>query len=312
MAGRAIEMTSSGNFSFKRYVPPDGTEVTIEAVDEWGNRSTKVVKLTRQAVQTAVQRFDTLDPTNFSAKRNRNAVALIVGIADYKRTAKAKYADRDAEFFSDYARIKLGVPRSNIKVLTNSEAGHIELLEVVSDWLPGATRAKKSDVYVFFAGHGLGSEDGKEVYLLPHNSSPKLLNQTALRRSQLFETIASTQPRSVTVLLDTCYSGSSRNEEVLLAQRGIVIVPVKQSIPSNFTVFSAAGMKQTAKMLDDAKHGLFSYYLMKGMEGDADTNEDKKITSGELHKYVLANVSRMQRNQTPELQGDAERVLVRW
>ncbi len=264
------------------------------------------------AGQTAVQRFDTLDPTNFSAKRNKNAVALIVGIADYKRTAEAKYADRDAEFFSDYARLKLGVPRSNIKVLTNDTAGRVDILELVSDWLPGATRAKKSDVYVFFAGHGLGSEDGKEVYLLPHNSSPKLLNDTALRRSKLFDKIASTQPRSVTVFLDTCYSGSSRNEEVLLAQRGIVIEPIKQSIPSNFTVFSAAGMKQTAKMLDDAKHGLFSYYLMKGMEGDADSNEDKKITSGELHTYILANVSRMQGNQTPELQGDQSRVLVQW
>ena len=135
-------------------------------------------------------------------------------------------------------------------------------------------------------------------------------NQTSLRRSQLFETIASTQPRSVTVLLETCYSGSYRNEEVLLAQRGIVIEPIKQSIPSNFTVFSAAGMKQTAKMLDDAKHGLFSYYLMKGMEGDADSNKDRKITSGELHSYVLANVSRLQWNQTPELQGSANRAMV--
>jgi TPR repeat protein/peptidoglycan hydrolase-like protein with peptidoglycan-binding domain len=313
VAGRAIDITSSGRFSFKRYVPLDGTQVTIEAIDEWGNKSTKVVKLTREAVQTAaINRFDALDPTNFSAKKNSNAVALIIGIADYKRTAKAKYADRDAEYFSDYARRKLGVPQSNIKVLTNSEAGQVDILELVSDWLPGTTRAEKSDVYVFFAGHGLSSEDGKEVYLLPHNSSPKLLNDTALRRSKLFDKIASTQPRSVTVFLDTCYSGSSRNEEVLLAQRGIAVEPIKQSIPSNFTVFSAAGMKQTAKMLDDAKHGLFSYYLMKGMEGDADTNKDKKITSGELHKYVLANVSRMQRNQTPELQGDQSRVLVQW
>ena len=65
-------------------------------------------------------------------------------------------------------------------------------------------------------------------------------------------------------------------------------------------------------VLDEAKHGVFSYYLMKGMEGDADSNKDKKITSGELHNYVLANVSRMQRNQTPELQGDQSRVLVKW
>ena len=163
-----------------------------------------------------------------------------------------------------------------------------------------------------FAGHGLGSEDVKEVYLLPHNSSPKLLNDIALSRSKLFDKISSTRVHSVTVFLDTCYSGTSRNKEVFLAQRGIVIVPIKQSIPNNFTVLSAAGMKQTAKVLDDAKHGLFSYYLMKGIEGDADTNKGRKITSGELHKYVRGNVSRMQRNQTPELQGDQSRVLVQW
>ena len=71
-------------------------------------------------------------------------------------------------------------------------------------------------------------------------------------------------------------------------------------------------MKQTAKFLREAEHGLFSYYLMKGMEGPADGNKDKQITAGELHQYVLANVSRLQRNQTPELQGDAKRVLVKW
>ena len=78
------------------------------------------------------------------------------------------------------------------------------------------------------------------------------------------------------------------------------------------TVFSAAGMKQTVKTLAEAQHGLFSYYLMKGIEGPADGDKDKKITAGELHQYVLANVSRLQQNQTPELQGDAKKVLVRW
>ena len=64
--------------------------------------------------------------------------------------------------------------------------------------------------------------------------------------------------------------------------------------------------------MDEAKHGLFSYYLMKGMEGPADANKDKQITTGELHRYVLANVSRFQQNQTPELQGATERVLVQF
>ena len=115
------------------------------------------------------------------------------------------------------------------------------------------------------------------------------------------------------MFLDTCYSGTSRTEDTLLASRPIVITPIEQSIPDGFTVFSAAGMKQTAKLLAQAEHGLFSYYLMKGMEGEADSNKDNAITASELHAYVQSNVIQQSAgSQTPELQGDANRVLVRF
>ena len=54
---------------------------------------------------------------------------------------------------------------------------------------------------------------------------------------------------------------------------------------------------------------MFSYFLMKGMEGDA----DNKITAQELHNYVKENVTqRSSDSQTPELQGDKDRVLVKF
>ncbi len=302
----------NGNFSFTRYVPSSGTTVLIEAIDEWGNRSQKTVRLTRSSVQTASVSFAALNPTGFSSKTNKDAVVLIIGIADYKRTPQAKYADRDAEFFSDYARRKLGVPDRNIKVLTNEAADITDIIEAANVWLPRATKANLSDVYLFFAGHGLGSDDGDELYLLPYNGIPQLLDRTSILRSDLFKSIAATKPRSVTAFLDTCYSGTSRTEETLLASRPVLLAAKHQDVPAGFTLISAAGMDQTAKLLPEAEHGLFSYWLMKGMEGPADANGDRSITAGELHSYVLAAVSRIQRNQTPELQGDAERVLVRW
>jgi len=52
---------------------------------------------------------------------------------------------------------------------------------------------------------------------------------------------------------------------------------------------------------------------MKGMEGEADANQDNKITAGELHAYVERNVDQQSSgSQTPELQGDADRVLVQF
>jgi uncharacterized caspase-like protein len=77
--------------------------------------------------------------------------------------------------------------------------------------------------------------------------------------------------------------------------------------------FSAAAGDQTSKPLEEAKHGMFSYFLMKGMEGDADTNADNKITAQELHNYVKENVTRQSSgSQTPELQGNKDRVLVKF
>ena len=58
---------------------------------------------------------------------------------------------------------------------------------------------------------------------------------------------------------------------------------------------------------------MFSYFLMKGMEGEADSKQDNQITAGELHTYVQQNVVQQSSgSQTPEIQGDIDRVLVRF
>ena len=140
-----------------------------------------------------------------------------------------------------------------------------------------------------------------------------MLKASAIRRKELFENIKQANPRSVTVFLDTCYSGVTRNEEMLIAGRPIVIKAKEQAIPDRFTLFSAASNEQISHPLEEAKHGMFSYFLMKGMEGDADANNDNKITARELHAYVEQNVVQQSSgSQTPELQGDKDRVLVQF
>jgi hypothetical protein len=70
-------------------------------------------------------------------------------------------------------------------------------------------------------------------------------------------------------------------------------------------VFSAAGGKEISSSWPEKKHGLFSYYLMKGMRGDADMDNDKNITYGELGDFIKENVSitagMLDREQTPSL-----------
>ena len=144
------------------------------------------------------------------------------------------------------------------------------------------------------------------------------MERTALSRTDLFKEIISLNPKSVTMFLDTCYSGVSRDEQMLLASaRPIRIIADEQdTIPDNFTIFSASQLDQISSGLKKAKHGIFSYYLMRGLEGYADVNEDKKITNGELLAYMDENISQRAaeqgREQNPSLSGDPDKVLIRY
>jgi hypothetical protein len=311
--GQVAALNVDGSFKTQLYIPRSGKAVEIVAVDARGNKATETLFLERGAVQGATGPvFASLNPSGKRVKPNKDALALIIGVADYERTpAKAAYADKDAKTFYDYAMLKLGIPTGNIKELVNVDANRIDVSLAIKDWITRTTKQGSSDIYVFFAGHGLASQSGEQMYLLPYDGSPRLLEDSAISRENLFSDIASANPRSVTVFLDTCYSGTTRGTDMLIASRPIAIKALQQSVPDNFTVFTAAAGDQTAKPLEEAKHGMFSYFLMKGMEGEADSNQDNKITAGELHQYVQSNVVQQSSgSQTPELQGDAERVLV--
>ncbi|MDA7587458.1 hypothetical protein N8783_06225, partial [Alphaproteobacteria bacterium] len=113
--GKQIQTDRDGNFTANTYVPEGGVSVSIQAVDLAGLSSSMSVRLDRAAVQTAAFRFDRLNPLGRKVATNKDAVAIIVGVSDYKETtARAAYADSDAKVFQDYAIEKLGVPRDRI------------------------------------------------------------------------------------------------------------------------------------------------------------------------------------------------------
>jgi len=119
----------------------------------------------------------------------------------------------------------------------------------------------------------------------------------------------------VTVFADACYSGQARSGETLIASaRPIVPKAETRLFPESFTVIAASQHDQISSSSPDLQHGIFSYYLMKGMEGEADSNRDGKITLGEMQAYLIETVTRqaaaMSRKQEPQVLGDAGRVLV--
>ena len=314
--GRKVNISNNGFFEQKIFVPQDGIKVVLIAIDYSGLTTNKNILLERKNInQDGRLIFAKLNPLNIKGNKNEDAFALIIGVSEYDNAPEAKYADRDAAYFADFAETSLGIPKHNIKLISNKSANENSVKKALKIWLKGYSTPNHSDIYIFFAGHGLASIDGKDLYLLPYDVEPSLLEDTALLISEIYDTIESNSPKSVTVFLDACYSGKTRNNNMILEDsRPITIVPIKGNVPNNFTVFSSSSGSEISSSLPEADHGLFSYFLMKGLEGNADANNDKKITNAELYSYVRSNVTRqamrLGREQTPQLQGDENRVLV--
>ena len=131
-----------------------------------------------------------------------NAIALIIGIEDYENTtANVKYARNDANVFYDFARKKLGVSNDRIKVITDEEADLKGVWLSVKNWLNRLSVKDKTDVFIFYAGHGLSTDNGKDMFIMPYDGEMTLLNKTAISRSDIFNEVSAAGPKSVTVFL---------------------------------------------------------------------------------------------------------------
>lgn len=308
---------NNGIFKIKRFSPVD-EQIEIVAIDQWGNKSSpKIINIVINSKDKKLTKsLEPLNPSKIKSINTNDKVGIIIGIDKYEKAPSADFANMDAKYFYEYLNNVFGISDSNLKLLINDNADLVGTITAINKWLPGKIKQDSTELFLFFAGHGLASTNGEELFLLSQDSDPDLLNRTALSRNELFQTILDLKPKSVTMFFDTCFSGISRDEQTLLASaRPIRIIADEQNgIPENFTIFSASQLDQISSGLDGAEHGIFSYYLMKGLEGNADLNKDKKITNSELLSYMDQNVSNkaleLGREQNPSLAGDPDKVLI--
>ena len=311
--GQAVAVDSSGRFTTTNFIPADGIDVQITAYDLKGLSTTETVRLERAQRTQQVSRLVAVNPlAGPKQKPSRDRAALIIGVETYASAPSADFAARDAQMFADYAREKLGILDNNIKVLTDTGATETEVLRALKVWLPKAVKPDTTDLYVFYAGHGMPTADGTSAYLVPYDGDIQLLEDTAISRKRFFDEISATKPRSATFFFDNCYSGATRSEQQLLAARPLTIKVEETDVPENYLVFAAGETDQIAGVEPEVKHGRFSYFVFKGLEGEADANQDGKITAGELQKYVRESVGRFSAgSQTPTMLGDAGKWVLR-
>jgi len=314
--GAKAGVKANGTFAKKVKLALGTNFMKVEAEDTYGNVGERTFTIIREEfIPDTI--FSDVDIPKKTRMNNPDGVAVVIGVESYQYVANATYAYNDAEVFREYLANTLGYKKSRIKIVTNSRATLAEFSKLLgpNGWISRNVIPNKSDVVVYFSGHGIPDTKTKNTGLLPFDVDPNY--SIGLTLKGLYELLGSLNAKSVTVFLDTCFSGQGREKQTLLADtRGIQIVPKERDIPDDVIVLSAATAGQISGPFKEKEHGLFTYYLLKGLAGAADGDGDKKLTIAELAKYVHSKVKEYAalkgREQTPELQGDGEGVLVIW
>jgi hypothetical protein len=245
--------------------------------------------------------------------------AVVVGIAHYADSAggvtSLQFADRDAQEFRDFLLSPDGgsFPKDNVRILLNEDATAQNVRSALFTFL---TKAQPQDeVVLYVAGHGTPDpNDPRNLYLLTYDTKLDDMGGTAFPMWQLQDVFTRVlKAKRVVTFADTCHSYGFSGERRGKKSNNLVNQYVaKAANDSDRAVITASDISQLSYESDKwgGGHGVFTFFLLKGLRGEADLNKDGTVTAGELFAYIHDNVDKATSgNQSPmALPGLAERL----
>ncbi|GAB4339344.1 MAG: hypothetical protein OHK0038_18440 [Flammeovirgaceae bacterium] len=253
---------------------------------------------------------------------NENAVAVVIGNSMYSSAdiPKVDFAIQDARVVKKYLRECFGFKQENIIYLENaSQADFYSIFGNESNEkgkLFNYIKPKISDVFVFYSGHGAPNPESKEAFLVPKDSEPSLIQFNGYSLKTLYSNLGKLQYKSLTLVIDACFSGNSASGTLLKNISPIHIKTEERILKdNNALIINSCSAEQVSSWYPEKKHSLLTYFFLKSIRGDADADKNKRITVGEISTYLNENVTYWarrlnNREQTPKIWGKSEKVVI--
>lgn len=232
-----------------------------------------------------------------SKYKNENQFAFIFANENYQDVASVPNAINDGESVYKYCLYTLGIPETNIHFVKdatlNNMRREINMIKKIAEAYNG-----NASFIFYYAGHGIPDEKTHNSYIMPVDGYGADIT-TCYSLSDIYDTFGTIPSKKNIILLDACFSGATRQGEMLASARGVAIKS-KQGIPTgNTVVISSAQGDETAYPYKEKKHGLFTYFLLKKLQ---ETHGETNI--GALIDYLKDNVGKKSivvngKSQTP-------------
>jgi hypothetical protein len=241
-------------------------------------------------------------------KQNKNAYAIVIGIENYRqKLPKADFATQDAKLVAEYLIKAMGYPEENVITLLNDHASNVDLVKYFEKWLHNNVE-KDSTVFIYFSGHGAPNTKTGDAYLVPYDGDPTFITETGYPIARLYESLGKLKAKEITVVLDSCFSGAGGRSVLAKGAKPLVMTINMPTIQKNISVMTASAGDQISSAYEEKGHGLFTYFMLKGIKNEDVLKQDGSIKLEDLFGYIKPQVERIARKQfnneqTPQLIG---------
>ncbi|HWP43526.1 MAG TPA: tetratricopeptide repeat protein, partial [Blastocatellia bacterium] len=165
--------------------------------------------------------------------------------------------------------------------------------------------SKPQDFFVIFiAAHGMiaGETDpatGASIerpYFVLHDTDLRDFKNTALPMEYFRDLVSKIPARKGLVLSDTCNSAGVQltgRSSGATSRVNARYISEMSSIDTGIGFIWSAGQFETAREPLYLGHGAFTYCLLEGLRGNADVNQDAKVTFNEIAEYLREEVPKI-------------------
>ena len=256
------------------------------------------VRLPENTPPSVVVKSDVDEMPAIKAKPNKNSYAIVIGIEDYRqKLPKADYAAADAKTMAGYLTKAMGYLEENVITLLNDHASNVDLVKYFEKWLPNNIEPS-STVFVYFSGHGAPNPTTGDAYLVPYDGDPSFIDETGYSLKRMYAALGKLPAKEIVVVLDSCFSGAGGRSVIAKGSRPLVMnLQRDMGLPKNMAVLSASSGDQTSSTYDEKGHGLFTYFILKGIKDEDVVMSDGSLKIADLHSYVKPQVERIARKQ---------------
>lgn len=243
-------------------------------------------------------RSDVDDIQITKSKTNPNAYAVVIGIEQYRqKLPAADFAVSDAQTVTDYLTKAMGYPAENIITLTNDRAALGDFVKYIERWLPNNIE-HGSTVSIYYSGHGAPNTKTGDAYLVPYDGDPTFIAETGYSLKRMYDALGKLPAKEIIVALDSCFSGAGGRSVLAKGARPLVMNLKHDAVMAkNITVLAASSGEQSSSTYDEKGHGLFTYFLLKGIKNENVVKQDGSLAIQDLFSYMKPQVERIARKQ---------------